>query len=149
MKVRVYKNLNRDCLSVQTFVDQKWRVVAYADSVELRDVKFHVSKPGREWVLARGAKTVHAWAEGTLATWVPAAARQPLSTSVWADRLILKQLTPLRARGDWSPPALSTAVTYNPTVCDSFYIRDSNEPITVAPHVVLTRQHGVVAQLAA
>lgn len=66
MKVRVYYNLHRNLLSVQSKVKSGWRVIAHEESVALRDVKFKVSEAGRQRVLKEKKKNVHAFIEGTL-----------------------------------------------------------------------------------
>ena len=58
--VKVYWNLHLDCYSVQ----QSGKVVAHADQVELRDVKFRVSQSGRQRVLRERKKNVHAFVVG-------------------------------------------------------------------------------------
>jgi hypothetical protein len=64
MKVFVYRNLRRGCLSVR---DTKTRrVIAHVDEIFLRDVKFKVSKAGRERVLKEKQKNVHAGVEGNI-----------------------------------------------------------------------------------
>lgn len=60
--VKVYWNLHLDCYSVQ----QSGKVVAHADTVELRDVTFHVNESGRQRVLKERRKNVHAFCTGYL-----------------------------------------------------------------------------------
>ena len=63
-RVRVYRNLHKDCYSLQ---DAKTRrVVGYADFVVLTDAKFKVSQAGRNRVLSENQKNVHATVEGTV-----------------------------------------------------------------------------------
>lgn len=59
-KVRVYRNLNKGCLSVQ----QGGLVKCHADNVVLRDFKTVVNKAGQERVRRERAKNVHAFIEG-------------------------------------------------------------------------------------
>lgn len=60
--VRAYRNLSRDCYSIQ----QDGIVKAHADSVALEDVTWTVSQPGRRRVIRDGKKNVHAFAVGHL-----------------------------------------------------------------------------------
>lgn len=70
MKVRVFRNLTRGCLSLQGHMPGKgWRTVAHASEVLLEDVRFVVSMAGRLRTVRTGRKCVHAWAEGHLTTW--------------------------------------------------------------------------------
>ena len=77
--VHVYKNLNRekqglkDCWSVKTKVDGKWKVIAYVESITLKVSCFKVRQGGRERVLKERQKNVHAWIEGTV---------EPLNTAL-------------------------------------------------------------------
>lgn len=66
MKVRVYYNLHRKCLSVQRRTAKGWRVWKHADSISLTEVAFKVSEAGRQRVLREQKKNVHAALEGTL-----------------------------------------------------------------------------------
>ncbi|WP_145949581.1 hypothetical protein [Paenibacillus sp. Y412MC10] len=60
--VHIYKNLNRDCFSIKN--KKTGLVVAYVQSATLKDAKFHVSKSGRQRVLDKQVRSVHAWVEG-------------------------------------------------------------------------------------
>lgn len=64
MKVRVYRNLTRKCLSVQTMTKKGWRVTRYVQSIYLKDATFKVSEAGRQRVLKQKRKNVHAIVEG-------------------------------------------------------------------------------------
>jgi hypothetical protein len=61
-KVRVYRNLQRNCWSVQ----HKGFVVAHATCVELNNVRFVVQQSGYERFLREGRKNVHAFVSGEL-----------------------------------------------------------------------------------
>jgi hypothetical protein len=64
-EVRVYRNLTRDCWSVQARITGKgWRVVRHAVEVVLEGATFQVNEKGRQWVLAHHRKTVHAYVYG-------------------------------------------------------------------------------------
>jgi len=65
MKVRVYRNLHRNCFSIQSYVPKRgWRVARHAEIIYLSNVEFRVSKTGRERVLKEKKKNVHAWVTG-------------------------------------------------------------------------------------
>ena len=64
MKVRVYRNLNKDCLSVQEKTEKGWRVKRWVDSISLKNVTFKVYESGRNKVLKDKRKNVHAYIEG-------------------------------------------------------------------------------------
>lgn len=68
MRVRVYRNLHRSKLSVQHYIPGTgWRVRGdHRDAVALRNVNFIVNTKGRERVLRRRRKNVHAFVEGNL-----------------------------------------------------------------------------------
>jgi len=62
MRVFVYRNLHKNCLSVRCVKTK--RVIAYVDFILLEDCKFKVSQKGRERVLKEKRKNVHAGIEG-------------------------------------------------------------------------------------
>lgn len=65
-RVRAYWNVTKSCWSVLTRAPKGWRVKGYTRGVfYLDDVDFVVQPGGRERVLARGTKNVHAYAVGT------------------------------------------------------------------------------------
>ncbi len=64
MKVRVYFNLHKKLLSVQTKVNGRWKVIKHVFNINLTDVKFKVSEAGRQRVLREKRKNVHAFIEG-------------------------------------------------------------------------------------
>ena len=65
-KVRVYRNLNKKCLSVQSWVEGKgWRVTDHVQKIALDGVSFKVSQAGRERCLRDKRKNVHAFVIGT------------------------------------------------------------------------------------
>lgn len=68
-RVRVYRNLHKNCMSVQTYTPGKgWRVAAHLVGLNLKDVEFKVSETGRQRVLREKKKNVHAFVEG-IVTW--------------------------------------------------------------------------------
>ena len=63
-KVRVYRNLNRKCLSVQHKTDKGWRVWKHVKSIKLKSPSYRVSEAGRQRVIREKRKNVHAYVEG-------------------------------------------------------------------------------------
>ncbi len=67
VKVFVYFNLHRKCLSVKALEgEHKGRVIAHASSVGLINCTFKVSEAGRQRVLREKRKNVHAGVVGHL-----------------------------------------------------------------------------------
>jgi len=62
MNVKVYRNLHKKCFSVVSI--ETGRVIMHTSSICLKDVKFKVSKAGRERVLKSKQKNVHAFVYG-------------------------------------------------------------------------------------
>lgn len=62
MRVFVYRNLHKKCLSVRDVKSR--RVIAHVDSIALKHVRFKVSEKGRNRVLLEKVKNVHAGVEG-------------------------------------------------------------------------------------
>lgn len=60
--VAVYRNLHKNCFSVQI----NGKVVAYVDQILLKGSKFRVGQKGRQRVLIEGRKNVHAKIYGTV-----------------------------------------------------------------------------------
>jgi hypothetical protein len=67
MLVRVYKNLHRNCYSVQKkYEDGQWRLWGWHDFAVLHDPKFVVREGGRQRVIQTRKKNVHAFIQGDL-----------------------------------------------------------------------------------
>lgn len=64
--VRIYFNLHKKKLSVQTKVNGRWKVVAHVEGAYVRNAQFKVSEAGRQRVLKQKKKNVHAFIIGTL-----------------------------------------------------------------------------------
>ena len=62
MRVQVYYNLHKRCLSIR----HRGKVIKHAKSVILRDASFRVQPAGRERVLKQKRKNVHAYVAGEL-----------------------------------------------------------------------------------
>lgn len=63
-KVAVYRNLQRDCWSIQ----QDGLVKAYAQDIVLEDCSWTVQPAGNRWVRKNGRKKVHAFVRGYIRT---------------------------------------------------------------------------------
>lgn len=119
MRVFVYFNLHRKCLSVKALEgERKGRVIAHADSVELVNATFKVSQAGRQRVLRERRKNVHAGVVGTM-TNLPA----HYSTIHIAE-------------------ALYTPVKYNPYRFDSFVHAVNETPVHNAKRAVIATRNG-------
>ena len=67
MKYRVYFNLRKKCFSVQKKSEKgSWIVCEHRKEIALRNVNFKVSEVGRQRVLKRKRKNVHAFVEGEI-----------------------------------------------------------------------------------
>jgi len=67
MRVEVYYNLHKKCLSVRALEgDRKGRVISHPGAVTLRNAKFVVQPAGRRKVLNEKRKNVHAFVRGEL-----------------------------------------------------------------------------------
>lgn len=107
MKVFVYRNLHKKCLSVRAMEGpSKGRVIAHTDEVFLEDVTFKVSQAGRARVLREKSKNVHA---GVVGTMIPAA--------VYREKAAWEYMT---ARKD--------NLTYNPYKYSSFVVKETEDP---------------------
>ena len=139
MRVRVFRNLTRRCLSMQARTPTGWRTIAHADSVVLRDVAFRVSEAGRQRVLATGRKTVHAWAEGTLEGWAGDTREEGMSALAARAPVVFCRRFARAA----APGPLPTPVTYDPRRFRTFVVRQSDAPVVQARQAVLSIHHGV------
>lgn len=67
MIVRVYRNLTRNCWSVQHKVPGKgWRLLKHCDLITLKNAMPIVYESGRQRVINEGKKYVHAYIVGEL-----------------------------------------------------------------------------------
>ena len=65
MRVRVYRNLHKECFSIQHHTKGVgWRLLHHKKKLYLEDCKFIVQKGGRNRVLKEKQKNVHAYIEG-------------------------------------------------------------------------------------
>jgi len=110
MQSEVYWNLHRDVFSVR----QDRRVVAHAQSVLLKNVKFVVRPAGRLAVIATGHKNVHAFVKGSLDS---------------LDKSLRK-------------PKSAVEVVYNPYKYESFVRREGGGAIWYADAAILRIEDG-------
>jgi hypothetical protein len=109
MRVHVYYNLQKRCLSIR----HRGKVIKHAKSVILRDASFRVQPAGRERVLKQKRKNVHAYVAGELVEdfWFT----EP-SSRIFEGKQI---------------------VTYNPYKHKSFVDTNTGQPVIDAAHVLI------------
>jgi hypothetical protein len=75
-RVIVYRNLTRGGWSIAEAIGRtglrRGKVLEHRSRVVLADVVFRVEESGRQRVIRRGQREVHAWAVGTIVDAVPA-----------------------------------------------------------------------------
>jgi hypothetical protein len=103
--VRVYRNLTQDSLSIQ----YKGLVIGHASCVSLTNVRFKVYENGRQKVLEKGQKNVHAYVCGTY------------EEAINID-CIEKAYEKLENEG-------MRRVYYNPYTVSGFVLKGSGEPV--------------------
>ena len=108
-KVRVYKNLHKDCWSIK----QDGLVKGHATELYLWDCAFQVNKKGRERVLAEKRKNVHAYVIGYLT-------EAHNISSNW-DAI--------------NPPETQERVNYNPYLYETFVRTETKAPCFTALNV--------------
>jgi len=126
MNVRIYWNLNKDCVSIQDAKTRK--VIGYAKSVLLENVSFVVSEANRQRAIRDKQRNVHAYACGTLtaADWIENKTNSPIT---WNGADTAK---------------LNRRVSYNPFRAATFTI--DNAPIYKTPRLYLTGNPTTKAQ---
>lgn len=67
MRVRVYRNLHKQCYSVQAYIAATgWRVIDHVESISLANCEFKVYETGRQKVINEKKKNVHAYVIGNV-----------------------------------------------------------------------------------
>ena len=136
MRVQVYRNLHNGLWSIKALSGRfKGRVIGYASAVMLLDAEFKVSQPGRERVLQRKRKEVHAGVVGNLATlqgWTPRA-------EVPVDK---HRDLPVMMSG-WQITG-SSQVYYNPYRVPEFVLADDHDEACTAASLVYLFKDGSV-----
>lgn len=94
-RVAVYWNLHRDCFSVVALTggEEKGRVIAHVDAIDLAEVTFTVAPAGRDLVRASGAKNVHARVRGVVARSVTADCPTPVTYNPYRDDSFVRRDT--------------------------------------------------------
>ena len=116
MPYRIYRNLHKECFSIQSWVPGKgWRVTDYAVSLKASKITFRVYEAGRQKVLDTGRKTPHAyvvaqsWERVTPSTEGARASYNPRkgpdftvdhTVMTWADEMELRD-TSMYVIGSW------------------------------------------------
>lgn len=132
MQVRIYRNLTRDCLSIQADIPGKgWRVIAHAKAAVLVDVEFKVNQRARRKVVETGHKTVHAWATGRLTGW---------TGHMLPDHVATRAGEILALPHAYRHPDMRGfhAITYNPHKTETFRTLDTCERVDSADRVIIT-----------
>lgn len=121
MRVRVHMNLRDKSFTVSTYRKGiGWRKATPAQRVLLRDVEFKVSLAGKKRAMETGRRNVHAYAYGTLGSWVD---------------IFPKEDIPLFG---------SVQVRYNP-FRDYTFVSEHLETVREAEEVLFSMKHGVQA----
>jgi hypothetical protein len=119
MRVFVYFNLHRKCLSVKALEgERKGRVIAHADMVVLDNVTFKVSEAGRQRVIREQRKNVHAGVVGELQ-----------SMGINTAMLSIAE-------------ALYSPLKYNPYKFDSFVHAVNETPVRNAKRAIIASRNG-------
>ena len=119
MRVFVYFNLHRKCLSVKALEgERKGRVIAHADMVVLDNVTFKVSEAGRQRVIREQRKNVHAGVVGELE-----------SMGINTTMLSIAE-------------ALYSPLKYNPYKFDSFVHAVNETPVRNAKRAIIASRNG-------
>lgn len=118
MLLRIYRNLHKKCFSVQTKSEKGWRVKEHKHSILIENASFKVIESGRQKVLREKKKNVHAFVVGQM-------------SELHIDQFKKENLINL---------------SYNPYKMDSFYIKETGEPVKNAKFVFLSEK-GIFAVL--
>lgn len=109
-RVFVYFNLHKKVWSIKSL--KTGRVIAHANTVQLKDVTFKVSEAGRQRVLKEKRKNVHAGVVGTL---------------------VAKDFF-------FHPGLLNEVISYNPYKAPHFYNLNNNKYIHKADAVIMAQR---------
>ena len=136
---RVYRNITTGKISIQQRNETgNWYVVGHADDVILHNPRFLVSESGRQRVLRKQQKNVHAYVTGNL---IDSTNLQPYKNRVvdssrsW--QVNARAVDALLHRG--------VPVTYNPYKFATFVYRLSGAPIHAAEYAEISAETGVTA----
>ena len=104
--VRVYRNVTKNCFSVEQKVNKRWKVLAHVPSVYLTNVEYKVSEASRQRVLKEKRKNVHARLTGYISS-----VRDLEDAIIWEDKTFNR-------------------VWYNPYLTDSFKLQTKQTTMT-------------------
>ena len=134
MKVDVYRNLHKKCMSVKSReTGSKYHpaygiVIIHSTEMLLHDCQFVVREKGRQKVILSKRKNVHAFVRGVLKSgnWcsIPSAGLVNPATGRTYD---FRDLT----LDKW------VEVTYNPYMFETFVVRSTGQPIMKAEKVLI------------
>lgn len=128
-KAFIYWNLHKRCWSIRV----SGRVIAHASQVQLRNVVYRVNEKGRQRVLAKRKKEVHAGVKGDLESYTTLeGVRSGPYRTAYTDRLYNTD----------DCPAL---VGYNPYKGSTFINKDTGEPIMDSESVLMCSNAKVYA----
>lgn len=135
MKVDVYRNLRKSCMSVRSRERSNYgRVVAHANYLLLHNCQFVVNEKGQQKVLSTKNKNVHAFVRGRLKTgygnFLDVIGPNPLTST--ASEILSVSLD------GW------VQLTYNPYHNSTFVRVDTKQPVVEA-RMVLIRENKVFA----
>lgn len=115
MKVKVYRNLHKNCYSIVSLEGRtRGRVVDYKNEIVLLSPKFKVSEAGRQRVIKEKRKNVHAYVSGHF-------------------------LPEYQDLDNWKN-LLEEKVTYNPYVSGHFHSKNTNRVVHDAEIVLLCKE---------
>lgn len=107
--IRVYKNLHKNCYSIQQKINNTWKVIEYSNEIILENCSFKIYENGRQKVIKEKRKNVHAFICGE-------------KLNLNSKQININNLV---------------TISYNPYYSDSFYIKDSKEKIKSAKIIIL------------
>ena len=130
-RVRVYFNLNLDCLSV---IDaETGRLYCHAHRVELHAAQFRVQEAGRQRVLREKRKNVHAGIRGD---WLTYSKYYGHEVRQWgpSPKSMLKEMKSMATLPEHSH-YVHKQITYDPYKYETFVTVEDGEPIYDSPTV--------------
>jgi hypothetical protein len=138
MKVMVYCNNKRGLLCIRALEgEDKGKIVARVEQLQMKDVEFKVSQAGRARVLETGRKSIHAGIVGEIEALWGATLREGIENSTILGLAVGKPFG--KVEGE--------AVFYNPRKVSTFVRKSDQTPVTRASRVRLDRCEVVAAGL--
>lgn len=139
MKVLVYCNVKKRLLSVKALDGaDKGRVVAHVEQLAMKDAEFRVSEAGRQRVIQKKRKHVHAGIVGEVEALWGAQLRDGIENSTIKGLAVGKPFMPIAGE----------EVRYNPYETKTFVRVKDSAPVSTAARVRLDRCTMVAAGLA-